>query len=426
MKGMEKVQVLRGFRDIHGEEIERFRLIESAARAYLGLLGYREIEIPVLEKTDLFRRSIGDTTDIVEKEMFTFVDRSNESVTLRPEATAGLVRAYLQASFYAKERTTRLFTIGPMFRHERPQKGRFRQFYQADVEIFGIAGPMAETELVWMVFLLLRDLGVEDYAIEVNSVGCKECRDGLRKALVAYLAERKSGLCEDCVGRLDRNPLRVFDCKNEQCARTISEAPVLFDYLCGDCKSHFESFVENLKGLHVPFIVNKRLVRGLDYYTRTVFEVTSNNLGSQKAFAAGGRYDNLVEDMGGPSVPGIGFAVGMERLALLIRKPLQKKAPLYFLAAVGEEARKWVIPLLDAFVSARMPLAYAEPAGSLKSQMKYANSIGANYVLILAGEEVSKGTILVRDMSDGAQKELPLDPAALPAILTEKARQAAF
>lgn len=414
---MERFTTLRGFRDIYGEEIGRFRLIDETARTYFGLLGYKEIEIPVLEKTELFKRSIGDTTDIVEKEMFTFIDRSNNSVTLRPEATAGLVRAYLQGAFYAKERTSRLFSIGPMFRHERPQKGRFRQFYQVDAEVFGSPGPMADAELVWMIALIARDLGVGHYAMEVNSVGCKACREGFRKALVAFLEDRKEVLCEDCLSRLDRNPLRIFDCKVEECGRIIGEAPVLFDYLCDDCRSHFDLFCGHLERLRVPFTVNKRLVRGLDYYTRTVFEATSPDLGSQKAFAAGGRYDNLVEEMGGPSIPGIGFAIGMERLALLAGRQPEKKDPLYFLAAVGDTARTWVIPLLDAFVSARMPLAYAEPAGSLKSQMKHANSLGADYVLILAGEEVARGVILVRDMADGSQRELPLDPAALPALL---------
>ncbi|MGD0230376.1 MAG: histidine--tRNA ligase [Syntrophorhabdales bacterium] len=414
---MEHIKALRGFRDIYAEEIERFTLIESASRTYLQLLGYREMEIPILEKTELFKRSIGDTTDIVEKEMFTFADRSGDSVTLRPEATAGLVRAYLQTSLYAKERTSRLFTTGPMFRHERPQKGRFRQFYQMDVEVFGIVGPMADAELIWMIFLILGDLRVTNYTIEINSVGCAQCRDEFRKVLVAFLESRKEALCEDCAGRLDRNPLRIFDCKNDQCAGVIREAPVLFDYLCDACRDHFDRCLAHLGSLGVPFVVNKRLVRGLDYYTRTVFEVTSSNLGAQNTFAAGGRYDNLVGQMGGPSVAGCGFAIGMERLALLIDKLPAGQTPLYFLAAVGERAAEWVIPLLRAFVLSHMPLAYAEPSRSLKSQMKYGNSLGADYVLILADEEVSRGVILVRDMKDGTQRELPLDAAALPGLV---------
>jgi histidyl-tRNA synthetase len=414
---LDSIKALRGFRDIYGEEIEKFGLIESASRKYLKLLGYREIETPGLEKTELFKRSIGDTTDIVEKEMFTFVDRSGDSVTLRPEATAGIVRAYLQASLHAKERASKLFTIGPMFRHERPQKGRFRQFYQMDVEVFGIAEALVDAELVWMIFLILSDLGVPSYNVEINSVGCKGCRQAFRTALVGFLEGRKDRLCEDCTNRLDRNPLRIFDCKVPTCGEAIEDAPLLFDYLCDDCRAHFDRCLDGLVQFGVPFTINKRLVRGLDYYTRTVFEITSGELGAQKAFVAGGRYDNLVEEMGGPSVPGIGFAIGMERLASLIPAIPQRKTPLYFLATVGEAAQKALVPLLKAFVAADMSLGYAVPAKSLKSQMKYANSLGADYVLILGEEETAKGTILVRNMRDGSQRELPLDAARLPAAL---------
>jgi histidyl-tRNA synthetase len=411
---MESVKALRGFRDVYGDEIQKFSLIETTSRKYLQLLGYKEIEIPVLEKTELFKRSIGDATDIVEKEMFTFVDRSGDSVTMRPEGTAGVVRAYLQGSFHARERISKLFTMGPMFRHERPQKGRFRQFYQMDVEVFGVAEPAVDAELIWMISLILGELGVTDYAIEINSVGCKACREGFRSALVGFLGSRKAGLCEDCVGRLDRNPLRVFDCKNDGCGELIKEAPVLFDYLCPGCREHFEACLDQLARFEVPVVLNKRLVRGLDYYTRTVFEVTSNGLGAQKAFLAGGRYDNLVQEMGGPPVAGCGFAIGMERLSLLIPELPAKSIPLYFLATVGDKAGGYLIPILRSFVSSGLPLAYAVSARSLKSQMKYAHSLGADHVLILGDDEVSKQVILVRDMKDGTQKELPLDAASLP------------
>ena len=416
---MENIKALRGFRDIYGEEIEKFALIESTSRKYLGLLGYKELEIPVLEKTELFKRSIGDTTDIVEKEMFTFVDRSGDSVTVRPEGTAGVVRAYLQGSFYAKERTSKLFTMGPMFRHERPQKGRFRQFYQMDVEVFGVSESMIDAELIWMISLILRDLGVANYAIEINSVGCGVCREGFRSALLGFLGSRKDNLCEDCVNRLDRNPLRVFDCKNEQCGVVIEEAPVLFDHLCSGCKEHFDACLDRLARFDVPFVLNKRLVRGLDYYTRTVFEATSSDLGAQKAFLAGGRYDNLVQEMGGPSVPGCGFAIGMERLSLLIPTLPPKDAPLYFLATVGDKAGELLIPILRSFVASGLPLAYAVPARSLKSQMKYAHSLGVDHVLILSDEEVLRGVILVRNMQDGTQKEVPLETNSLPILVKQ-------
>jgi histidyl-tRNA synthetase len=414
---MEPIKALRGFRDVYGEEIEKFQRIETVCKRYLTLLGYNEIEIPSLEKTELFKRSIGDTTDIVEKEMFTFVDRSGESVTLRPEGTAGMVRAYLQAAMYARERISKLFTLGPMFRHERPQKGRFRQFYQMDVEVFGVAEPQIDAELLWIIHLILKDLGVQSHIMEINSVGCRECRPDFRLALVEYLETRKASLCQDCLNRLQRNPLRILDCKNEACRNVVSDAPFLADHLCPTCREHFHNCTWALEQFGVPFVVNKRLVRGLDYYTRTVFEVTSNDLGAQKAFLAGGRYDNLVEEMGGPSVPGCGFAIGMERLSMLVPPGPFSDKPRTFLAIVGEEAEKYRIPLLKSFTHAGLPLSYAIPARSLKSQMKYAAGLGVNYVLILAGEEIAKSIIIIRDMKDGSQQELPLDPGALPGLI---------
>lgn len=411
---MEKIQSLRGFRDIQGDEARKFARIERVSRRHFELLGYHEIGIPVLEKTELFKRSIGDTTDIVEKEMFTFIDRSGESLTLRPEATAGVVRAYLQAGLYAKERVSKLFMIGPMFRHERPQKGRFRQFHQVDVEIFGVAEPIVDAEFLWMISLILGELGVRNYTFEVNSVGCKGCREEFRKVLIAYLEGKKDLLCEDCTGRVTRNPLRVFDCKVEQCIALTQGSPLLFDYLCDECRKHFEQYLEHTGRFGLPVFVNKRLVRGLDYYTKTVFEVTSSELGAQKAFCAGGRYDNLIHEMGGPAVSGTGFAIGIERLALLMPEASTASQPLYFLATVGDEPTSFLVPLLKSFLAEGLALSYSPSGRSLKSQMKHADSLGASYALILGEEEVRKGTILVRNMKDGSQTELPLDVSGLP------------
>lgn len=411
---MQKIQALRGFRDIYGDEVEKFNLIEDVARKYFNLLGYKEIEIPTLEKTDLFVRSIGDATDIVEKEMFSFNDRSGESLSMRPEATAGVVRAYLQAGLYAKERISRLFTIGSMFRHERPQKGRFREFHQVDVEVFGIPDSSLDAELLWMIWLVLKDLGVPNYSFEVNSVGCKVCRETFRVALVGYLRSQEENLCEDCKGRMERNPLRVFDCKSEQCADIMQTSPLLFDHLCTECGSEFENYLSLLEDFGVPFTVNKRLVRGLDYYTRAVFEVTSGDLGAQKAFVAGGRYDNLVQEMGGPSTPGSGFAIGMERLALLVPDLSGGQQPRFFLAAVGEKAARRIVPLLKAFIQNGMALSYTSGGRSLKSQMKYAAGIKADHVLILGDQELERGSIILRNMEDGTQKDLPLNIETLP------------
>jgi histidyl-tRNA synthetase len=410
---MEKIKTLRGFRDIVGEEIDRFRSIEQVSRKYFALLGFKEIEIPALEKTSLFVRSIGDTTDIVEKEMFTFTDIGGDSLTLRPEATAGMVRSYLQEGLYVKERLSKLFTIGPMFRHERPQKGRFREFHQVDVEVFGVQEPLIDAELLWMLSQMLEELAIQSYAIEVNSVGCKACREPFRDVLVSYFGAQKESLCEDCLRRLDRNPLRIFDCKNAQCIDVSRNSPFLYDYLCKECSDHFSAFLDHAGGFGFEVAVNKRLVRGLDYYTKTVFEVTSQDLGAQKAFVAGGRYDNLVEEMGGPSTPSIGFAVGMERLASLMKTDLLSEKPSCFFAYMGEQAMGYLVPLLKSFVKEGVTLLYSYEGKSLKSQMRYADSLHADFVLILGEDEIKRGIVTLRNMKDKSQQELPLDPSSL-------------
>jgi histidyl-tRNA synthetase len=411
---MEKIKTLRGFRDITGEELDRFKRIEAVSRKYLQLLNFTEIEIPILEKTELFVRSIGDTTDIVEKEMFTFIDIGGDSLTMRPEATAGMVRAYLQSGLYVKERVSKLFTMGPMFRHEKPQKGRFREFHQIDVEVFGVEDPLIDAELLWMIHLLLMELNVKNFEIEVNSVGCPECRETFRKVLVGYFEAKKEKLCEDCGRRLDRNPLRIFDCKNEQCIDVSQGSPFLFEYLCEGCKNHFDEFRKHIDSFGFTVKINKRLVRGLDYYTKTVFEVTSDDLGAQKAFMAGGRYDNLVEEMGGPKTPGTGFAIGVERLALITMNENAVAKPTYFFAYLGEGAKKYLVPLVKAFSDAGLSLSYSYDGRSLKSQMRYADSLNADFVFILGDDEIDKGMVVLRDMKTKVQYELLLDPSILP------------
>ena len=407
---MEKIRTLRGFRDIVGEELEKFRRVEAVFRKHCGLLGFREIELPALEKTELFVRSIGDTTDIVEKEMFTFTDIGGDSLTMRPEATAGMVRSYLQEGLYAKERMSKVFTMGSMFRHERPQKGRYREFHQIDVEVFGVKEPLVDAELVWMIHTFLGELGIGRYRIEVNSVGCGTCRESFRGLLTDFFETRKSELCDDCLRRLERNPLRIFDCKKEQCIRVTGDSPFLFESLCGECREHFELFQKHIQGFGVTVETNKRLVRGLDYYTKTVFEVTSDDLGAQKAFIAGGRYDNLVEEMGGPATAGIGFAIGVERLAMLLAPAEENAARRCFFAYVGDNAHDYLIPLLKACVAQGINLLYSYEGKSLKSQMRYADSLKCGFALILGDDEIRKGMITLRDMAGKTQHELPLDP----------------
>jgi histidyl-tRNA synthetase len=400
---------LKGFKDIFEDEIEKHRRVEAAARKYLHCFGFKEIEVPLLERTELFARGIGESTDIVEKEMFTFTDKGGDSVSLRPEATAGVVRAYIQHGLYEREKVTKLFTVGHMFRYERPQRGRLREFRQINVEVFGVKEPLIEAELIFMNSLILKELGIEDYKIEINSVGCEMCRVRFVNVLRDYLRDKKPALCEDCQRRLERSPLRIFDCKKESCGTIIGGAPLISESLCTECRTHLERLAYSLSALSIEYVLNPRLVRGLDYYTRTVFEVSSDRLGAQKAFIAGGRYDSLVGLLGGPPVPGVGFAIGIERTSLLL-PPLQaKRGPLFFFASVGENARGYLYPLLRGFAVRGIPLTFSYEEKSLKAQMRYADSLGADVVMILGEEEIERQVVVLRDMHKGQQMEVRLD-----------------
>lgn len=423
---MKALKALKGFKDIFEEDIEKHRRIELAARTYLRCFGFKEIQVPLLERTDLFARGLGDSTDIVEKEMFTFTDKGGDSVSLRPEATAGIVRAYIEHGFHEKERVTKLFTVGPMFRYERPQKGRLREFRQLDAEVFGVREPIVEAELIFMISLILKELGIEDYKIEVNSVGCEECRKGFTAVLTEYLQDKRHLLCEDCVRRLERNPLRVFDCKKEACKSAFERAPLISKFLCGDCKTHFDRFTKLLSKLSIDFVLNPRLVRGLDYYTRSVFEITCDRLGAQNSFIAGGRYDTLVSSLGGPPVPGMGFAMGLERASLLLQSFAQQKTPLFFFASVGKRARDYLYPLLRGFAQRKISLMFSYEDASLKSQMRYAHSLDADVVMILGDEEIERQVIILRNMHNGDQRQIPLDPEAIVGVAERFAKRNSF
>jgi histidyl-tRNA synthetase len=408
---MEIITAIRGFKDILPPETDKWRHIEATAYRVFGAFGFREIRVPLLEKTELFSRGIGETTDIVEKEMYTFVDRGEESLTLRPEATASVIRAYLEHSLHAAETVTKLFTLGPMFRRERPQKGRFRQFHQIDAEILGPDDPRTDAELILMLVHFLGQLGLEKRTLEINSLGCSECRPAFRKAVVSFLDGQEKELCGDCRRRISTNPLRVFDCKVEGCGRIVGGAPRMTDFLCPGCRGHFEKVQESLALFGIPFHLNAKMVRGLDYYTRTTFEVTAESLGAQNAVVGGGRYDRLVRDLGGPDIPGIGFAIGFERLASMIpdRKDGEPPTPLLFIAALGEKALARAFLLCNRL---RMKGIHAEMdhAGrSLKSQMKRADRLKSRYVLILGEREIEEKRALLRNMRESDQREIPLD-----------------
>jgi histidyl-tRNA synthetase len=420
---MEKITAIRGFKDILQEDALLFSHVESIARQVFDSFGFREIRVPIIEKTDLFKRSIGETTDIVEKEMYTFADRDNELITLRPEATASVIRAYIEHNMSAAEQITKLFTIGPMFRRERPQKGRFRQFNQIDVELFGEDKPQSDAEVIFMLMHFLTSTGLKNLELEINSLGCPSCRPLFSKAVIDFLKGSENKLCPDCQRRINSNPLRVFDCKVETCAVTIAQAPSILDYLCDDCESHFTKVQSLLNELNISYAINSRMVRGLDYYTKTAFEVKTNDLGAQNAVAGGGRYNGLVSFLGGPEVPGIGFAVGFERLISCLPQDSNSKFKTdLFIAALGTGAQKLAFGLTNELrrsgVAAEMD--YADK--SLKSQLKKADKLNSSFALIFGDKEIEEKQVLLRNMQTKEQRTIPLDGMLQSLIKIIKAR----
>jgi histidyl-tRNA synthetase len=404
------IQLIRGFKDILPGEVEVWQFIEKTAVSLFEDFGYREIRIPILEHTELFARSIGEETDIVEKEMYTFPDRNGELITLRPEGTASIVRAYIQHKLYASEPVRKYYMIGPMFRRERPQKGRYRQFYQIDAEIFGVESPYADAEMIFLLITLLERLSVPDTEAHINSLGCPACRPVYKEALSAFISERAGRLCTDCIRRSARNPLRVLDCKVPDCREAMTDAPALLDSLCEACRSHFQTVRDTLEALSVRFTVNKRLVRGLDYYTRTAFEILTRSLGAQSAVAGGGRYDGLIGALGGPETPAIGFAIGFDRLAEIAAPVLGDLVPRpdLFIAPLGEKSREkafsWSCALGLLGVRVEIDLS----GRSLKSLMKRADRLGARHVLIVGENELAEGSVLLRDMISKEQTSIPV------------------
>jgi len=413
------IQLIRGFKDILPGEVELWQFIEKKAVELFTAFGYGEIRVPIMEKTELFARSIGEDTDIVEKEMYTFTDRGGDQLTLRPEATASIVRAYIQHKKYADDPVHKFFTTGPMFRRERPQKGRYRQFYQIDAEAFGVAGPYLDAQMIYMLNLLFQRLGVSQTRVHLNSLGCPECRPQYRQTLLSFLDGVQERLCADCLRRKDRNPLRVLDCKVPDCRAAVADAPAIVDFLCDACRSHFNTVTASLSRLNVPVVLDKRLVRGLDYYTRTTFEIQTSLLGAQSAVAGGGRYDGLVEALGGPPTPAIGFAVGFDRLVEVVAQHMQiaSPRPVLYIAALGEAARDVAFHCSVALATAGLYVEMDYGDKSLKAQMKRADRLGAAHVLIMGDAELSAGKAVLRNMADKAQADLPLDG------LTEKLKE---
>ena len=421
---MAEMSAPKGVRDILPEESWKwayvFQVVQETARHF----GYSEVHLPIFEHTELFSRGIGDTTDVVEKEMYTFLDKGDRSITLRPEATASMVRAYLEHRMGTMSQPVKMWCAGPMFRYERPQKGRYRQFWQVDFESIGASSPYADVEIIAISLELFRRLGLRRLEVVINSVGCPECRPSYRKRLTDYFESRKDHLCETCLGRLERNPLRILDCKRDGCKAVTEDAPDVYDSLCGECREHFDVVKDSLDALGASYRLDKRLVRGLDYYTKTAYEILSGELGSQNAVCGGGRYDNLAEAIGGSHVPGVGFAAGVDRIVMVMEQQECSfgSAPSVevFAVALDDISRRNVLQLVDMLrrngIVAEMDLA----GKSMKAQMKAASSRGAQFACILGESERAGGTVMVKDLATAEQQEisLPLLVAELKNKLT--------
>jgi histidyl-tRNA synthetase len=408
-----KVSAIKGFADILPGAVETWQLVEAKARQVFAAYNFAEIRIPILEKTELFTRSLGETTDIVEKEMYTFADRDSKGslLTLRPEGTAGVVRAYIESEMFKIEPVRKLYYMGPMFRRERPQKGRTRQFHQIGAEALGRPDPFVDAEILLLLSDFFAAVDLMEPSLQLNSLGCVQCRPRYRENLLAFLKNREDALCANCRRRMERNPLRVLDCKEPGCVAATKDAPSILDALCEACRAHFDSVQRSLRQAGIAYTLNPRMVRGLDYYCRTTFEWTSQQLGSQNAVAAGGRYDGLVEDLGGPSIPGVGFAMGVERLALLLglAGTAAAQAPCLYVVWVGAKAREWAFPMVHRLRRNGMMVELEGEERSLKSQMRRADKLRATSVLIVGDDELIKGKVILRDMASKQQVEVALE-----------------
>jgi len=423
-------QLLRGFKDILPSEQKYWNLIREKAESLSLTYGFERIDLPILEETALFVRSVGKETDIVEKEIFTFTDRGGESICLRPEATASAVRAYINHGMLNLPQPVKLYYIGPMFRYDRPQSGRYRQFNQFGLEALGDFNPVLDAQIIIMCFNFFKELGIESN-VQINSIGCPGCRKEYKTQLINYYKTQKSGLCEDCKNRISKNPLRLLDCKEYRCQAIAEDAPQIVDWLCDDCKNHFVKVLEFLDELEIPYNLNPYLVRGLDYYTKTVFEIwpgigqnsASDENGAeqaagkdaagkkaQSALGGGGRYDNLVELLGGRPTPAVGCSIGIERTILKIKElgkdvPSQE-SPDIFIAQLGEAAKRKALVLFESLRNEGFKIAESFSKDGLKNQLDNANKLGVKYALILGQKELSEGTILLRDMEGGIQETI--------------------
>ena len=404
---------IKGTQDVLPSASHKIRFIEHTALEIAENFGFREIRTPVFEHTELFQRGVGDTTDVVQKEMYTFTDKGDRSITLRPEGTAGAVRSFLEHGLFNEPMPQKLCYLTSCYRYEKPQAGRLREFHQFGVECLGTASPAADAEVIALAKNFFDYLGVRNLSLEINSIGCGECRKEYHKALHDYFSAHSDELCETCRDRLDRNPMRILDCKSPVCSAIAEGAPKVIDFLCDECREHFEAVKALLGTMGIDFIVNPTIVRGLDYYTKTVFEFVSNDIGAQGTVCGGGRYDGLVEELGGPHTPALGFGLGLERLQLLMEAqdlpfPEQEKCDLY-IASMGQNALTLAAKLATELRSDGFHVEFDVVGRSVKAQMKFANKIGAKFTVVIGDSEIENGSVKLKNMSDGTESELPVE-----------------
>lgn len=408
------INIPKGTKDVLPEESYKWHYVEDKIRKITSAYGYKEIRTPTFEHTELFLRGVGDTTDIVNKEMYTFMDKGNRSITLKPEGTAGVARSFVENSLIGNPQPTRMYYVTPVFRYEKPQAGRLREHHQFGVELYGSASAYADVEVISLVKNFFDSLNLKDITLNINSIGCPKCRKEYSEALVKFFNENIDKLCPTCKERLNRAPLRVLDCKIDACKEIAKDAPVVLDYLCDDCKEHHNKVLKGLDNLGIDYTVNPRIVRGLDYYTRTVFEFVSNTIGSQGTVCGGGRYNNLVSTIGGSDVPAVGFGMGIERLIMVMENAQlnigENVKPLLYIAPLGSEQYSYAQKLVANLRSKGVLVQTDIMEKSLKAQLKYADKMGFRYVVILGEDEIKNNKIMLKDMFDkNNNKEISIE-----------------
>ncbi|SHJ87366.1 histidine--tRNA ligase [Tepidibacter formicigenes] len=406
------IKAPRGTKDILPGESYKWIYVENLFRKVCSLFGYEEIRTPVFEHTELFKRGVGETTDIVQKEMYSFEDNGGREITLKPEGTAGAVRAFIENKLYANTQPTKLYYITPCFRYERPQAGRLRQFHQFGIEAFGSELPSIDAEVMALAMEFFKRVGLQKLELRINSIGCPKCRSEYNNKLRAYLGEKLDKLCKTCQGRYEKNPLRILDCKNEDCQNEITDAPLMIDNICGECKDHFEKVKVYLENMGVEYTVDPKIVRGLDYYTKTAFEIISNDIGAQSTVCGGGRYDGLVEELGGPKTSGIGFGMGIERLLLTIENnniEIPKDDGLdIFIVTIGEKAENESFKILKSLRENNISCDKDHIGRSVKAQFKYSNKVNAKFTIVLGDDEIDKDAAALKNMETSNQIEIKL------------------